>query len=198
MKDCPIDSEVVEPVLAAVLRSLPPGPLSKQSLRALAASLAYGLHLSGFAPPDPAASGQCDSSVLAANIRALRKSLGCTQAEFAAIVLCDQPSVSRWEKNGVEPGGISLAIMAELAGCGARAFILSPWVSKNKAAPHVIRVAPVALPGEAEIAQIVTHVLENLPAGLPYSEWPRVVAAEVNIRLQILAADRAGETAGNA
>jgi DNA-binding transcriptional regulator YiaG len=62
-----------------------------------------------------------ETSVLAANIRALRKSRGETQIRFAEIVESDQTNVSRWER-GVEPSGISLAIMAELARCSVQAF----------------------------------------------------------------------------
>jgi DNA-binding XRE family transcriptional regulator len=46
------------------------------------------------------------------------------------------------------------------------------------------------LPSEDEIAEILGDIQTQLPASLPYSEWPRAVAAGLRLRLELLLGDR--------
>ena len=53
-------------------------------------------------------------------------------------------------------------------------------------------IAPERLfPTEEQLADMLRLAQQQLPAGLPYSEWPRVVAGALHVRLQTLASDRA-------
>jgi transcriptional regulator with XRE-family HTH domain len=51
-----VDPETLAPLLAALLRASPPGPISEPKLRWLSTQLAYGLGLLGFRPPGPVSS----------------------------------------------------------------------------------------------------------------------------------------------
>jgi len=73
---------------------------------------------------------------LAENIRALRKHLGENQTEFAARFDAQQPDVSKWEK-GSEPGGRTLAKLAQAAGRSIDQFIDEPWRPATSAAPDI-------------------------------------------------------------
>lgn len=62
-----------------------------------------------------------DQTSLSERIRSLRKSLGLSQARFAAELGVDQSNVSRWE-NGACPDDRQLQRMANLAGTSLAAF----------------------------------------------------------------------------
>lgn len=47
------------------------------------------------------------------------------------------------------------------------------------------------LPSADELAEMLDASQRTLPAGLPYSEWPRAIAEGLHMRLRTLAADRA-------
>ena len=65
-------------------------------------------------------------------------------------------------------------------------------------APHLLIAPPDAVPNEEQLEQLLASAQQSLPAGLPYSEWPRAVASELHIRLRTLAGDRTnGGTAAN-
>lgn len=51
-------------------------------------------------------------------------------------------------------------------------------------------LAPDPIPSEDEIAEMLVEVQAQLPASLPYSEWPRAVAASLRLRLALLLDDR--------
>ena len=55
------------------------------------------------------------SSGLAGSIRSIRGRLGLTQTEFAKLTLVSQTNVSKWEKDRLKPGGLSLIRLLRLA-----------------------------------------------------------------------------------
>ncbi len=55
-------------------------------------------------------------------IKALRKELGCTAKELAAVLGVDQPTVLAWEKAELFPTKAFIVRMAELRTRGAAAF----------------------------------------------------------------------------
>lgn len=60
-------------------------------------------------------------------------------------------------------------------------------------------IAPARLfPTEEQLADMLLFSQQRLPAGLPYSEWPRAVAAELRTRLLTLADDRASADSADA
>lgn len=77
---------------------------------------------------------------------------------------------------------------------GKRA-LTSSWIEKISdvlnVAPYLLIAPTQILPTEAELAQMLGAAQQTLPAGLPYSEWPRAVAAGLHTRLLTLVGDRA-------
>jgi hypothetical protein len=49
----------------------------------------------------------------------------------------------------------------------------------------------VMLPSEEVLTEMLRGAQSELPAGLPYAEWPRAVASALRTRLQLLAGDLA-------
>lgn len=64
--------------------------------------------------------------------------------------------------------------------------------------PFVVIAPDHLFPSSEELADMLRIEQQQLPAGLPYSEWPRVVAAALHLRLQQLGGDRANEASGDA
>jgi len=77
--------------------------------------------------------------------------------------------------------------------------LTSEWLEKIGAAlrvPPYLLIAPEhILPTEEQLADMLTSAQSSLPAGLPYSEWPRAVAAGLHMRLRTLVGDRASASA---
>lgn len=91
-------------------------------------------------------------SVLAANIRTLRKHLGMNQEVFADEVGSAQANVSRWEKRGSIPEPAPLSRMAELAGCSVTQFMDAPWQ------PTAVRKSP-PLPTRASTDDDIVEIV---------------------------------------
>jgi len=60
-------------------------------------------------------------------------------------------------------------------------------------APHLLIAPADAVPNEEQLEQLLASAQQSLPAGLPYSEWPRAVASELHMRLRTLAGDRTSD-----
>lgn len=77
---------------------------------------------------------------------------------------------------------------------GASRDLTSDWLEKISGAlsiPPYLLIAPDdILPSEQELADMLLAAQQTLPAGLPYSEWPRAVAAGLYMRLRTLSGDR--------
>jgi transcriptional regulator with XRE-family HTH domain len=73
--------------------------------------------------------------------------------------------------------------------------LTSDWLEKIGqallCAPYLLIAPPNILPTEEELAEMLASAQQTLPAGLPYSEWPRAVAEGLHMRLRTLASDRA-------
>ena len=68
----------------------------------------------------------------------------------------------------------------------------SPHDVERLTTPETELIAPAALlPTEEELAQMLLDSHAELPAGLPFAEWPRAVASALHTRLVRLADDRA-------
>lgn len=69
------------------------------------------------------------------------------------------------------------------------------WLEKIGSAvnvsPHLLIAPEGALPNEEQLEQILVAAQQSLPAGLPFSEWPRAVASELHMRLRTLSGDHA-------
>ena len=88
--------------------------------------------------------------------------------------------------------GTTRSMMAKLE--GASRDLTSDWLEKISGAlsiPPYLLIAPDdILPSEQELADMLLAAQQTLPAGLPYSEWPRAVAAGLYMRLRTLSGDR--------
>jgi DNA-binding XRE family transcriptional regulator len=82
-----------------------------------------------------------NSADLAMRIRALRKSLGLSQAGFAERIGVDQSNISRWE-NGAMPEDAHILQMAELADAHPASFRYGslPDMEPPEAAAHMVPV----------------------------------------------------------
>lgn len=73
--------------------------------------------------------------------------------------------------------------------------LTSDWLEKIgkalKIEPYLLIAPDHVLPSEAELAEMLAAAQQTLPAGLPYSEWPRAVASGLHMRIRTLAGDRA-------
>lgn len=109
---------------------------------------------------------------LAARIRALRKSLGLSQASFASRVGVDQSNVSRWER-GAPPDDTHIVRLAALAGQHPAAFRYGRLPETDSEAPPSHRVSVVGYVGAGqEIFALDDHALG---AGLEEVEAPEGV-----------------------
>ncbi len=96
---------------------------------------------------------------LAARIRALRKSLGLSQASFASRVGVDQSNVSRWE-NGALPDDAHIVRLAELAKQHPAGFRYGRLPGTGATAPHPAKVPVVGHVGAGqEIFALDDHAL---------------------------------------
>lgn len=75
--------------------------------------------------------------------------------------------------------------------------LTSEWLEKLGAAlnvaPHLLIAPDGAVPSVEQLGQLLESAQQSLPAGLPYSEWPRAVAQELHMRLRTLADDRTNQ-----
>lgn len=73
------------------------------------------------------------------------------------------------------------------------------WIEKIAAAldvePYQIIAPDNLFPSEEQLADMLQLAQQQIPAGLPYSEWPRAVAGGLHTRLLTLASDRANADA---
>lgn len=75
--------------------------------------------------------------------------------------------------------------------------LTSEWLEKLgealNVAPHLLIAPDGAMPSVEQLGQLLESAQQSLPAGLPYSEWPRAVAQELHMRLRTLADDRTNQ-----
>lgn len=109
------------------------------------------------------------------NIARYRKEAGLTQEGLAEAIGTTRSQLVKLERGERPINGDWLEKIG--AACGV--------------APHLLIAPPEAVPNAAELEQMLADVQRALPAGLPYSEWPRSVASELHMRLRRLAGDRA-------
>lgn len=128
-----------------------------------------------------AISGQ-SARVLPNNIASFRKAASLTQAGLAEAIGTTRSMLVKLER-GERP-------------------LTGDWLEKIGQAvnvsPHLLIAPPEAIPNEETLEQMLASAQQSLPAGLPYSEWPRAVASELHMRLRMLVGDRAnGGSAAN-
>lgn len=113
--------------------------------------------------------------MLANNIAVYRKRAGLSQEQLADAIGTTRNMLVKLEK-------------------GSRG-LTSDWLEKigeRLEVPPYLLIAPEhLLPTEEQLAEMLSAAQQTLPAGLPYSEWPRAVAAGLHTRLRTLAGDRA-------
>ncbi len=119
---------------------------------------------------------------LAARIRALRKSLGLSQASFASRVGVDQSNVSRWE-SGAPPDDTHIVRLAALAGQHPAAFRYGRLPETDSEAPPSHRVSVVGYVGAGqEIFALDDHALG---AGLEEVEAPEGVGRDTMVAVRV-------------
>ncbi len=124
-----------------------------------------------------------DEYDLAARIRALRDSLGLSQASFANRVGVDQSNVSRWER-GAPPDDAHLVRLAELAGQHPAAFRygqLPETVSEALPRPSIVSVVGYVGAGQ-EIFALDDHALG---ASLEEVEAPEGVGRDTMVAVRV-------------
>jgi transcriptional regulator with XRE-family HTH domain len=113
--------------------------------------------------------------VLPNNVAFYRNQAKMTQARLGELIGCQRDYVAKLES-------------------GARPLIPT-WLEKIGEAlevePYLLIAPEGVVPTEDELVQMIADAQSTLPAGLPYSEWPRAVAAGLRTRLRTLAGDRA-------
>ena len=132
--------------------------------------------------PETAVGGRSQAQELAARIRALRKSLGLSQASFASWVGVDQSNVSRWE-SGAPPDDAHIVRLAELAGQHPAAFRYGRLPETDSAAPPRDVVSVVGYVGAGqEIFALDDHALG---AGLEEVEAPEGVGRDTMVAVRV-------------
>ncbi len=124
-----------------------------------------------------------DEYDLAARIRALRDSLGLSQASFANRVGVDQSNVSRWER-GAPPDDAHLVRLAELAGQHPAAFRygqLPETVSEALPRPSIVSVVGYVGAGQ-EIFALDDHALG---ASLEEVDAPEGVGKDTMVAVRV-------------
>ena len=112
---------------------------------------------------------------IANNIQAMREERGWSRPELARLAKTSPQQIERLEKAQRRLSDVWLERIAI-------AFDVQPYEL----------IAPAALlPTEEELAQMLLDSHAELPAGLPFAEWPRAVASALHTRLVRLADDRA-------
>lgn len=119
---------------------------------------------------------------LAARIRALRKSLGLSQASLAKRVGVDQSNVSRWER-GAPPDDAHIVRLAELAGQHPAAFRYGrlPETEAETAPPDKVSVVGYVGAGQ-EIFALDDHALG---ASLEEVEAPEGVGRDTMVAVRV-------------
>lgn len=113
--------------------------------------------------------------VLPNNIAMYRKAAGLTQEALASAIGTSRSMLVKLERDERPLTGDWLEKIGDAVGI----------------APHLLIAPPGALPNEDELAEMIASAQQTLPAGLPYSEWPRAVASGLHMRLRTLVSDRA-------
>ena len=132
--------------------------------------------------PETAEGELSQATDLAARIRALRKSLGLSQAIFARRVGVDQSNVSRWER-GAPPDDAHMVRLAELAGQHPAAFRYGRLPETGSEAPPPDKVAVVGYVGAGqEIFALDDHALG---AGLEEVEAPEGVGRDPMVAVRV-------------
>lgn len=113
----------------------------------------------------------------ALSLRPLRQRRGLTQQQLADKVGVEQPTVGRWEKNQRFPDIDNLLSLAEALDVHPGELFFD---AENPA-------TQVSVLSEEDLMALIADAQAGLPAGLPYSEWPRSVAAGLRLRIEQLA-----------
>jgi transcriptional regulator with XRE-family HTH domain len=112
---------------------------------------------------------------IANNIQAMREQRGWSRPELARLAGTSPQQIERLEKAQRRLSDVWLERIA-------LAFKVQPYEL----------IAPAALlPTEEELEAMLRDSQAELPAGLPFAEWPRAVASALHSRLVRLADDRA-------
>lgn len=111
---------------------------------------------------------------IANNIQAMREERGWSRPQLARRAGTSPQQIERLEKAQRRLSDVWMERLAQ-------AFGVQPYEL----------IAPAALlPTEAELEVMLLDSHAELPAGLPFAEWPRAVAAALHTRLVRLADDR--------
>ncbi len=132
--------------------------------------------------PETAESELSQAAELAARIRALRKSLGLSQASFASRVGVDQSNVSRWE-SGAPPDDAHIVRLAKLAGQHPAAFRYGrlPETDSEVAPSDMVSVVGYVGAGQ-EIFALDVHALG---ASLEEVEAPEGVGRDTMVAVRV-------------
>lgn len=113
------------------------------------------------------------------NIATYRKRAGLSQEQLAPLI------------------GTTRNMLVKLE--GGKRGLTSDWLERIGEAlsvPPYLLIAPEhLLPTEEQLAEMLSAAQSTLPAGLPYSEWPRAVAAGLHMRLRTLVGDLSSASA---
>jgi len=132
--------------------------------------------------PRTTGSGLSQATDLAARIRALRESLGLSQASLASRVGVDQSNVSRWER-GAPPDDAHIVRLAELAGQHPAAFHYGRLPEFDSEVPPPSMVSVVGYVGAGQ--EIFAHDDHALGAGLEEVEAPEGVGRDTMVAVRV-------------
>jgi transcriptional regulator with XRE-family HTH domain len=114
------------------------------------------------------------------NLSHLRDRLGLTLEQMAGRLPYSVSMLSRWEngKSNIPSG--NLPALAKAYGCRVQDIF------SDDGPPAAIEARPF-VPSEAVLRDLLKDVQQELPAALPYAEWPRSAASALHMRLARLA-----------
>lgn len=113
------------------------------------------------------------------NLRQMREALGLTLEQMAERAPYSVSQLSRWESGGSNIPSGNLPALAKAYSCRVQDIFSSDGE------------APLFLPSEETLTEILIGVMQDRPPGLPDSAWPQSAAEGLRRRIALLADDHA-------
>lgn len=121
----------------------------------------------------------CKAPRVQINLRLLRDRLGLTLEQMAERAPYSVSQLSRWEAGTSNIPSGNLPALAKAYNCRVQDIFSDDGD------------APLLLPSEDTLTEALRGVQQELPAGLPPTEWPRSAAEALRKRVELLADDPA-------
>jgi len=128
----------------------------------------------------------CKTEAVKINLYELRERLGLTLEEMAERVQYSVSMLSRWENGKANIPSGNLPALAGAYQCRVQDIFTDDGD------------APILMPNEAVLADLLKDVQQELPASLPYGAWPQSAASALHMRIVRLSGAHATHTSQGA